>query len=385
MLFEPPPDKSVQPHADEPAAAAAGGSPLRRPNDSSVEETTDERCVRRRGESVLPGVKAWENPFAEIGPTDVSICIANWNCREHLRACLESLHYQPQGVRFETIVVDNGSSDGAAEVVDRDFPEVVLRRNSCNAGFARANNQAAALARGRYFLFLNNDTALPADTLRGLIDYADAHPEIGILGPRLRDPTGKLQVSYRRFPTLATFLHRTSLLRWTGILRRPYYRYRREAFDSETTRRVEVLMGAAMLIPRTVFVEAGGWDEEFLFGGEDAELSFRIGRTRPLVYHPRVEIIHHGRVSTRQHIGFATSQMMVGFARYLRKYGYSAAALVLFKTIVTLDAPVTLTAKSLQYVWRRVTGQEAKAEKTLVALRGASRFLFSGLVPFWKA
>ena len=88
---------------------------------------------------------AWVPDFSDDGPIDVTICIANWNCRELLRRCLESLHDQPQGVRIETIVVDNASEDGAAEMVVRDFPEVILIRNAENRGFARANNQAAAL------------------------------------------------------------------------------------------------------------------------------------------------------------------------------------------------------------------------------------------------
>jgi hypothetical protein len=82
---------------------------------------------------------------------DVSVCIVNWNGREVLQACLESLR-QPQGARLEVIVVDNGSTDGAADMVARDFPEVALVRNDHNAGFARGNNQAARLARGRYLL-----------------------------------------------------------------------------------------------------------------------------------------------------------------------------------------------------------------------------------------
>jgi GT2 family glycosyltransferase len=330
-------------------------------------------------------VKAWENPFVDAGSVDVSICIANWNCQDHLRACLESLHYQPQGARFETIVVDNGSNDGAPEMVDRDFPEVILHRNTTNRGFAAANNQAAGFAAGRYLFFLNNDTHLPEGTLGRLVEYADAHPEVGIVGPRLRNGDGKLQISYRMQPTLRTFLHRTSLLRWTGIFRSAYRRYRREGFDAETTRPVEVLMGAAMLIPRRVFLEAGGWDEDFTFGGEDAELSTRIRRSHPLVFHPAIEIKHFGRVSTRRHIGFATTQTIIGFARYLRKCGYSRAALLLFKTIVTLDAPVLFAGKGAQYLWRRLTGQRAKAEKSAIAMRGARHFLLSGLVPFWSA
>src|SRR3954451_22760064 len=80
-------------------------------------------------------------PLPAAGSIDISVCIANWNCRDLLRACLESLHDRPQGVRLETIVVDNASHDGAAAMVARDFPEVILVRNDANRGFAKANNQ----------------------------------------------------------------------------------------------------------------------------------------------------------------------------------------------------------------------------------------------------
>jgi N-acetylglucosaminyl-diphospho-decaprenol L-rhamnosyltransferase len=328
---------------------------------------------------------AWLQSFLDDGPIDVSVCIANWNCRELLRACLESLHDQPQGVRLETIVVDNASTDGAADMVAREFPEVILHRNDANLGFARANNQAAARARGRYLFFLNNDTVVPAGTLHRLLEYAESHPEVGMIGPRLRGGDGKPQVSYRQRPTVSALLHRTSLLRWTGLLRGLYRRYRRQEFDAEATRPVEVLMGAAMFMPRTVFAGCGGWDEDFVFGGEDIDLSVRVGRGHRVVYHPRVEITHYGRVSTRQHIGFASTQMAIGFARYLRKSGCSRLGLVLYKLAVTLDAPLQLAIKAAQYLWRRARGQHDKARKSLLAARGLSHFLARGLPSFWKA
>ncbi len=328
---------------------------------------------------------AWRRQFLAEGPTDVSVCIANWNCRELLRACLESLLDQPQGVRLEVIVVDNASADGAAEMVEQEFPEVVLYRNADNAGFARANNQAARRAQGRYLLFLNNDTAVPAGTLRRLVDYAQAHPEVGMIGPGLRDGSGRWQVSYRQRPGLATLLHRTTLFRWTGLLRAAYRRYRRQDFDPRRTRRVDVLMGAAVLLPRKVFFDCGAWDEDYRFGGEDLDLSVRVGRRHPLVYLPGVAITHHGRASTRQHIGFASTQMAIGFVRYLRKSGCRGPAVLAYKLAVTLDAPVQLVGKALQYLWRRLRGRRGKAEKTRLVLRGLSHFLCRGLGPFWRA
>jgi GT2 family glycosyltransferase len=315
------------------------------------------------------------------------VCIVNWNCRDYLRACLRSLFDQPQGISFEVIVVDNGSEDGAAKMAADEFSEVVLIRNATNQGYAKANNQAARRAHGRYLFFLNNDTIIPRGTLLALAAYADAHPQVGMIGPRLRDGQGRIQVSCRRQPTLCTFLHRTSLLRWTQMLRPSYRRYRRsrrQEFGPNDIRPAGMLLGAALLLPRKVLEECGGWDEDFTFGGEDLELSVRVGRKYRVVYVPRVEITHFGRVSTRRHMEYAAAHIACGFARYLRKTGCSRLTLLGYKLIVTLDAPVQLTVKSVQYYWRRFRGRDEKAAKSWLIVEGLMHFLRKGLVPFWK-
>ena len=174
--------------------------------------------------------------------------------------------------------MDNASADGTADMVEHEFPEVVLVRNAKNLGFSRANNQAAAQARGRYLFFLNNDTLVPIGTLRRLVDFLAANPDVGMVGPRLHNAQGNYQVSYRQAPTLATLLRRTSLLRWTGLLHYAYRRYRRQDFDPHVTRGVDVLMGAAVLLPRQCFFDCGQWDEGFTFGGEDLDLSTHVNQ-----------------------------------------------------------------------------------------------------------
>jgi len=315
---------------------------------------------------------------------DVTVCIANWNCRDYLQACLQSLLENPQGVALEVIVVDDGSRDGADEMVAREFPEVVLVRNSVNLGFSRANNQAARLGRGRYLFFLNNDTVVPPETLRSLVDYAEAHREAGIIGPRLRNGDGEVQASCRLRPTVGTFLHRTTLLRWTRLLRPAYREYRRQGFDPQTTRKVGMVLGAAMFMARAVFESCGGWDEEFTFGGEDLELSARVARRYDVVYLPSVEIVHYGRVSTRQNPAYAAEHIFCGFARYLRKTGCSRRALFGYKLAMTVDAPLQLVEKGIQYLWRRLWGQPEKALKSLLVFLGLVHFLRRGLLPLWK-
>jgi N-acetylglucosaminyl-diphospho-decaprenol L-rhamnosyltransferase len=322
---------------------------------------------------------------ATITP-DVSVCIANWNCRDYLRGCLRSLLELPQGLSVEIVVVDNASIDGAAEMVARDFPEVHVIRNEKNLGFARASNQAAERATGKYVFFLNNDTIVPPLTLARLVAFADAHPQVGMIGPRLRDGDGKLQISYRRKPTLRAMLHRAALLRWTGIFRRAYDQYRRDGFDPDGVRRVEVLMGAAVLMPRAVYMQCGGWDEGFRFGVEDVELSDRVGRDHALVHLPGVEIVHFGRVSSRQNVTFAAPNLMIGYVRYLRKSGVGLFPLLLYKLVFTLDAPLQVLGKCAQFLWRKWTRAEVeKAEKSRQALRGGWRFLSRELIRFWRA
>jgi GT2 family glycosyltransferase len=337
--------------------------------------------------ALLPSSSAFsiENQAGLTDLVDVSVCIVNWNCREVLRGCLLSLRNQPADVKFEVFVVDNASTDGAAEMVAREFPEVTLIRNAQNAGFARANNQAARLARGRYLFFLNNDTVIPPGTLRRLVDHGDGHPEVGMIGPRLRDGEGRVQASYRCRPTLAGLLHRTSILRWTGLLHHAYRRYRRHRFDPEYSGKVELLIGAAVFLRREAFFECGPWDEGYMFGGEDLQLAGQVGRKYEVIFLPSVEIIHLGRASTRHNIGFCFSHMMLGLVRYLRHTGASPGGLLLYKFIVTLDAPVQFIGKAIQYAWRRWRGKKRKAQQTLIAWRGFKHFLLQGLIPFWRA
>ena len=319
------------------------------------------------------------------GGLEVSVCIVNWNCRAHLHACLRSLRAAASEAALEVIVVDNGSTDGAADMVADYFPEVVLIRNRDNLGFSRGNNQAAERAKGRYLFFLNNDTIVPPGTLRRLLDYAGAHPEVGIIGPQLRDEEGVTQLSYRSCPTLGALLHRITWLRWTGLFRQEYRRYRGRDIDAPTPRPVEILTGAALFMPRQVFQDCGRWDEDYTFGGEDIDLCDRVGRRHPVIYHPGIVITHFGRISSRQHIGYAYSQTVVGVTRYLQKSGCSRVGLVFYKAALTLDAPLQWLGHAARYLWRRLRGRRKRAAKSRLALRGVGHFLGRGLLAFWRA
>jgi N-acetylglucosaminyl-diphospho-decaprenol L-rhamnosyltransferase len=316
---------------------------------------------------------------------EVSVCIANWNCRDLLRRCLQSLFNSQRVTRFEVIVVDNASTDGAAEMVATEFPQIHLIRNSENRGFAAASNQAAARSVGSHLLFLNNDTEVLPDTLPGLLKHAAARPTGGIFGPRLRDANGAIQISYRRRPTIAALLHKVSLVRWTGLFRRAYSEYRRGSFDPNGVRSVEVLMGSAVFLPRDAFEAAGGWDERYRFGVEDIDLATQIGLTRDVIFAGDVEVIHHGRVSSRANVPFVAPNVATGYVQFFRKTGVGTWPLFWYKLAVTLDAPVQLVGKIMEAAARWFTGQRMNARRSWAAARGVWAFLRHELVRFWSA
>jgi len=123
---------------------------------------------------------------------DLSVIIVNWNAKALLAACLESLFANGEGVTMELFVVDNASSDGSVEMVQRDFPEVILIANRENLGFARAANQAIRRSRGRHILLLNPDTLVMKQTLPGMVRFLDHQPLVGALGAKILTPNGSI-------------------------------------------------------------------------------------------------------------------------------------------------------------------------------------------------
>jgi GT2 family glycosyltransferase len=175
------------------------------------------------------------------------------------------------------------------------------------------------------------------------------------------------------------------MLRWTGLFARAYRRYRARDGNFRTTRPVEVLMGAALFMPRQVFRECGPWDESYTFGGEDIDLCTRVGHRYDVVYHPEVAVIHYGRVSSRQRVGYAYTHTAVGITRFLRRSGCPPSLLLLYKVAFTLDAPVQWLLHLGEYLWRRARGQDARAAKSRLVMGSVGYFLLRGLGAFWRA
>jgi N-acetylglucosaminyl-diphospho-decaprenol L-rhamnosyltransferase len=258
---------------------------------------------------------------------DLTVVIVSWNVRELLRGCLRSLAGGPRPAGgTEVVVVDNASADDSAAMVVDQFPDVRLIANGENRGFTAANNQGITVARGRYVLILNPDTEVVGDALAALVAYADAHPDVGVVGPQLLNPDGTVQPSRRRFPTLATALFESTWLQPLAP-RRLLERYFVQDRPHDRVQDVDWVDGAALMVRREALGRVGLLDEGFFMYSEELDWCrrFRMAGWR-VVYLPTARIVHHRGKSSEQvvaarHIHFQTSKV-----RYFRKYHGIAVA-----------------------------------------------------------
>src|SRR4051812_2956194 len=318
---------------------------------------------------------------------DVSICIVNWNGRDLLRNLLASLARAEPGPRMETIVVDNASTDDSLDRVPADFPDMILVRNDRNLGFARANNQAADRATGRYLFFLNNDTIVKPGAIGRLVRFLDDNPTYSAVGPRLVGKDGRPQHTGRNLPTLKALLHQRVMLfpRWTGVFRDDYRAYRYGDFDPDRSADVQQLAAAALLVRRDSFEACGRWDEGFEFGVEDVDLCVRLLKHGPIRYLADAEIVHLGRVSSQANYGFAYTGYECGYARYLKKHHPSPSASTRYKALVTADMPVRRAVLGGMPAGYVLIFRRDAAGRPYRRLSAAGEFFFRHLPKFWRA
>jgi GT2 family glycosyltransferase len=321
--------------------------------------------------------------MSDEDPPDLSILIVNWNGTVMLRQLLASIQSTRGNLRVQTIVVDNASTDGSPDMVAKEFPDVVLIRNSTNAGFARGNNQAAAAARGPLLFLLNNDTVLRAGMMQRLVEVLAASPQVVAVGPRMIGGDGKPQRSGRNLPTFRSLLNLIQFLKITGLYQAEYDRYRRGGFDPQNSGPIPQLAAAALMIRAKVFNDCGKFDEGFEFGVEDVDLCKRLAAFGTIWYVADASIVHHGRVSSRALRSFVYRSYECGWARYLRKH-HSAREARIYKTLVTLDMPIRVIGLFGQWMFD-AAAQLPKADRSREAFVAAATFMLTGLPHFWRA
>ena len=235
--------------------------------------------------------------------------------------CLESVHRTIQKIQFEVILVDNSSKDDGLESILKRYPETQLINNPKNVGFARANNQGAKIANGDFLLFINPDTVMIEDAIESMLDYIRSDSSIGILGPKVLNSDQTIQYSCRKFPTI-----------WSGLFNRyslttrlfPNNRYSRDYlmldYDHNSTRSVDWVSGCCMMMSKSTFNKANGFDENYFLFIEDVDICQVIKKRLRVVYFPNAKIYHKISSSNAR----STPQMIIkrhqGMIYYNQKY-----------------------------------------------------------------
>ncbi len=244
---------------------------------------------------------------------DLSIVIVSYNVRDLLEQCLDSVvghqttddgPHDTSGMctlSSEIFVVDNASSDGSAAIVREKFPTAQLIANTENRGFAAANNQGFAQARGRYWLMLNPDAMVRAGALEMLVKFMDTHPRAGACGGKLVYAAGSLQHSAFQFPTLAQIFLDFFPLHWRLTDSRMNGRYPRAWYARGEPFQIDHPLGADLMVRREAAEEIGWLDEDFFIYCEEIDWCMRIKRAGWEIWCvPQAEIVHHAAQSTRQ-------------------------------------------------------------------------------------
>lgn len=217
----------------------------------------------------------------------------------HLEGCVRSLLADTSaGSSPEVVVVDNGSTDGSPEALERSCPGVPVLRPGANLGYARAANLGIAATHAPVVAVCNPDLVVEAGTGAALVDRLDRDPRLGAVGPRIRNPDGSVYPSARRVPSLVDAVgHGLLGLVWRS---NPFTRrYRELDADPDRSRDVDWVSGAAIWLRREALDAVGGWDERYFMYVEDVDLCWRLRQADwRVAYEPAGDVVHVQGVST---------------------------------------------------------------------------------------
>lgn len=230
---------------------------------------------------------------------DLSIVIVSYNTKDLLKECIESIYKNSKDLSLEIIVVDNNSYDGSAEMISKNFKDVILVKNKENLGFSKANNIGVKKSSGKYVLFLNSDTLVKENTLRYMVKFMDEYKDAGAATCKLKMPNGKIDdASHRGFPTpWNSFCHFSGLSKiFTKV--KLFGGYNLSFMDLSKTHEIDTLAGAFMLVRKEAGEQVGWWDEDYFFYGEDIDFCFMLKQNNWKIYYvPEVSIFHYKGVS----------------------------------------------------------------------------------------
>lgn len=276
---------------------------------------------------------------------DLSIIIVNYNTKDLLQKCLQSVFSSRTDYHFEVLVSDNGSSDNSQDMVKQEFPQVKLIENRMNLGFSKGNNVAIKQASGKYILLLNSDTEVKPDTFDLCIRRTEQDQSIGVLGCKVLLPDGSLDSACRRkFPNPWN-----SFLRLFGLKKFSDYNIT-APIDEEIE--VDAVMGAFMMVRKSVIDQVGLLDEEFFMYGEDLDWCFRIHVSGfRILYYPKAQITHY-KYGSAQKQAFQTIRLAHQAMKIFYRKHYAKKHSWIFNQLVYLGISLRMLLVLIANIFR---------------------------------
>lgn len=286
----------------------------------------------------------------EIPVCGISVVIVNWNGMDHVLDCLRSIHGQGSSLPMEIIVVDNGSTDGSADAVAREFPSVKLIRNDENLGFARANNIGIRASRGRYVGLVNSDVVVRPGCFDSLTRLLDEHGDIGLAAPRILGPDGAERISCGELPGVRSALYDAVLPVGAILKSRSVSRLLGLRAEYTAPTDVQMLSGCFWFARREAIDEVGLLDERFFIYSEDCDWCKRFHESRwRVVFSPEAEAVHLGEgSSSNAPTRFYLEMQRSRFAYWQKHHGAGGKAF--YAATLVLHEVIQLTARAALYV-----------------------------------
>jgi GT2 family glycosyltransferase len=270
----------------------------------------------------------------EIALLDLTIVVPNYNTRELLQQCFKSIYENTSGITFEVICIDDNSSDGSADMVEKLFPQVILVRNRIGQYYAKNNNRGLRESKARYACLLNSDTKIIGNAFKQLVEFMDSHPDAAACGPTLLNPDMTIQSCIRRFAGLGTMiLQGLSLHRLfpRGKVAREYYS---SNFDYDREQVVDSIGTTAFVIRRSTWEQAGMLDERFPHFQVDLAYNLMLKRAGlKVVYTPCAKVIHYGSQSVNQMPRKKIIELHKALADFNNVYDYFGKSWLLKKAV----------------------------------------------------
>lgn len=301
---------------------------------------------------------------------DVSVIIVNWNTRHYVLDCIRSLlAYQGQ-YKLEIIVVDNASEDDSAAAIKAQFPQVVVIENPDNRGFARANNQGIAIARGRYVSLVNSDILFLEDTFTLMLHYMDQNPDVGVLGPKLLWQDQTLQGSCRKSPSIWNTL--CPAIGLTALFPRISFfsgEHMIGYFAHDRIIDVDVLVGAFMMIRRSTLEQVGGMDEQYFMYCEEVDWCKRFVEAGwKIRFFPETKVIHYGGGSSASEPVRFFKEFCLSNLRYWNKH-HARPLVISYRLVMILRYLIRLPFWSILSSVRKDSAMKTKLQSVISGLK----------------